>query len=251
MRAQIPKIFAKLLYGSKFHRLRMSRGQQGIGISAAGMYGQLTTGTATSILSKTKHSPKAHRIEVQIDTRAEQAGDPLGRGDGLAAGIPGRKPRAASRWPIPHGTQVAIEMTRAYVRGRLSVDEYLKQCAVVNPHLQLHFRVSLLKKEKGAETVLEEGAWQTYERATEAAAAADGGDQAASARRGTGHADADAEGQHRAHAEGALEAGLLARELARVAGDLRAGRAEPEGESRRAWRIRRARPCSRRFRRPS
>ncbi|MEA2014411.1 MAG: ATP-binding protein, partial [Thermodesulfobacteriota bacterium] len=41
---QIPKIFGKLLYGSKFHRLRMSRGQQGIGISAAGMYGQLTTG---------------------------------------------------------------------------------------------------------------------------------------------------------------------------------------------------------------
>ncbi|MEI6218201.1 MAG: ATP-binding protein, partial [bacterium] len=44
VRAQIPKIFAKLLYGSKFHRLRMSRGQQGIGISAAGMYGMLTTG---------------------------------------------------------------------------------------------------------------------------------------------------------------------------------------------------------------
>src|SRR5262250_257773 len=38
VRQQIPKIFAKLLYGSKFHRLRMSRGQQGIGISAAGMY---------------------------------------------------------------------------------------------------------------------------------------------------------------------------------------------------------------------
>src|SRR5258705_4140356 len=36
VRAQIPPIFAKLLYGSKFHRLRMSRGQQGIGISAAG-----------------------------------------------------------------------------------------------------------------------------------------------------------------------------------------------------------------------
>ena len=31
---QIPLIFGKLLYGSKFHRLRMSRGQQGIGISA-------------------------------------------------------------------------------------------------------------------------------------------------------------------------------------------------------------------------
>ena len=42
VKKQVPRIFGKLLYGSKFHRLRQSRGQQGIGISAAGMYGQLT-----------------------------------------------------------------------------------------------------------------------------------------------------------------------------------------------------------------
>jgi DNA topoisomerase-6 subunit B len=45
VRSQVPKIFGSLLYGSKFHRLRQSRGQQGIGISAAGMYGLLTTGS--------------------------------------------------------------------------------------------------------------------------------------------------------------------------------------------------------------
>jgi len=72
VKAQIPKIFAKLLYGSKFHRLRMSRGQQGIGISAAGMYGQLTTGSSTKILSKIKSSKTAHRMDVQIDTRANK-----------------------------------------------------------------------------------------------------------------------------------------------------------------------------------
>src|SRR5262249_15540973 len=44
VKQQIPKIFGKLLYGSKFHVLKQSRGQQGIGISAAGMYSQLTTG---------------------------------------------------------------------------------------------------------------------------------------------------------------------------------------------------------------
>ena len=44
VRAQLPKIFGQLLYGSKFHSLKQSRGQQGIGISAAGMYGQLKTG---------------------------------------------------------------------------------------------------------------------------------------------------------------------------------------------------------------
>ena len=37
VRKQIENIFGRLLYGSKFHRLKMSRGQQGIGISAAGI----------------------------------------------------------------------------------------------------------------------------------------------------------------------------------------------------------------------
>jgi len=53
VKKQIPLIFGKLLYGSKFHRLRMSRGQQGIGISAAGMYGLLTTGKPIKVASKT------------------------------------------------------------------------------------------------------------------------------------------------------------------------------------------------------
>src|SRR5215468_717514 len=53
VKAQIPKIFGKLLYGSKFHRLKQSRGQQGIGISAAAMYGQLTTGKPIVVTSKT------------------------------------------------------------------------------------------------------------------------------------------------------------------------------------------------------
>jgi len=145
LRGQIPRIFAKLLYGSKFHRLRMSRGQQGIGISAAGMYGQLTTGSSTQIFSKTKSARKAHYIQVQIDTRKNKPA--ILKDDEIdwrpefyptkPDGKPGRT--VTSR----HGTRVTIEMEAAYVRGRLSVDEYLKQCAVVNPHLQLHYRVVL------------------------------------------------------------------------------------------------------------
>src|SRR5262245_60229836 len=69
VRQQIPPIFAKLLYGSKFHRLRMSRGQQGIGISAAGMYAQLTTGKPVQIVSRTSARGAAHYFEVQIDTK--------------------------------------------------------------------------------------------------------------------------------------------------------------------------------------
>ena len=145
VKAQIPRIFAKLLYGSKFHRLRMSRGQQGIGISAAGMYGQLTTGLATRILSKTKGMRHAHAIDVQIDTSHNK---PTILRDEQQEWKPTFHPcddegRTLKQVTYSHGTCVSIEMEAAYVRGRLSVDEYIKQCAVVNPHLQLHYRVRL------------------------------------------------------------------------------------------------------------
>ena len=69
LKKQIPLIFGKLLYGSKFHRLRMSRGQQGIGISAAGMYGVLTTGKPVKIVSKIAPRKPAHYYEIKIDTK--------------------------------------------------------------------------------------------------------------------------------------------------------------------------------------
>src|SRR5437588_11333596 len=67
VRQQIPPIFAKLLYGSNFHRLRMSRGQQGIGISAAGMYARLTTGKPVQIISRTGARAAASYFEGHVD----------------------------------------------------------------------------------------------------------------------------------------------------------------------------------------
>ncbi|MEM3126464.1 MAG: ATP-binding protein, partial [Candidatus Woesearchaeota archaeon] len=60
VKAQIPKVFAKLLYGSKFHGMRQQRGQQGIGISAAVMYAQLTTGRPAKIISRIDPKHDAH-----------------------------------------------------------------------------------------------------------------------------------------------------------------------------------------------
>lgn len=151
VRAQIPKIFAKLLYGSKFHRLRMSRGQQGIGISAAGMYGQLTTGSSTRIMSRTSAKSPAHHMEVQIDTRKNAPAILKDDQEDWRPTFYPTSPEGKVMAPVvsAHGTSVAIEMEAAYVRGRLSVDEYIKQCAVVNPHLTLHYRLRLLTKEEG------------------------------------------------------------------------------------------------------
>ena len=72
VRKQIENIFGKLLYGSKFHRLKMSRGQQGIGISAAGMYGLMTTGQPVVIITKVKRK-SSHEVILKMDTSKNRA----------------------------------------------------------------------------------------------------------------------------------------------------------------------------------
>ena len=149
---QIPLIFGKLLYGSKFHRLRMSRGQQGIGISAAGMYGVLTTGKPVKIISKIDAKHPAHYSELRIDTKTNQPEILNGKGDGvdIPAGKGGAElmTKHSIEWvaendlgePIEHGTRVTIEMEAKFQRGRGSVEEYLEQTAIANPHARLHFQ---------------------------------------------------------------------------------------------------------------
>jgi DNA topoisomerase VI subunit B len=125
VRQQIPRIFAKLLYGSKFHRLRMSRGQQGIGISAAGMYAQLTTGKPVQIISRTGARTPAHYFEVQIDTKKNE---------------PRIFEQKQIEWENHRGTQVTLEIEGRYQKGRASVDEYLEQTAIANPHVKLVYQ---------------------------------------------------------------------------------------------------------------
>ncbi len=125
VKAQIPKIFAKLLYGSKFHTLKQSRGQQGIGISAASMYGQLTTGKPVCITSRTGKKKPAHYYEMHIDTR-RNAPEVV-------------KDEKLSTWPHNRGTRVEIELAATYKRGRRSVDDYMEQTAIANPHAAIRY----------------------------------------------------------------------------------------------------------------
>lgn len=128
VKEQIPKIFAKLLYGSKFHRLRQSRGQQGIGISAAGMYGQLTTGRPVVCVSKIGRGRPAWRLEVRIDARSN------------TPEVLNKDRDTTVPWEKDHGTAVEIELTGLYRAGRTSVDAYLEQTVVANPHLELTYK---------------------------------------------------------------------------------------------------------------
>jgi DNA topoisomerase-6 subunit B len=122
VKEQIPRIFGKLLYGSKFHSMKQSRGQQGIGISAAGMYGQLTTGAPTRITSRISAKKPAHYFEIQIDTAKNQ---PTVIKDEVV------------KWKQPHGTRVEIELEAKFQKGRHSVEDYVRQTIISNPHIEL------------------------------------------------------------------------------------------------------------------
>jgi DNA topoisomerase-6 subunit B len=126
VKAQVPKIFGKLLYGSKFHRLKQSRGQQGIGISAAAMYGQLTTGQPIRVTSRTGKGKPAHYFEIQIDTRKN---NPVVTKD-----------ETLDDWHQEHGTRVELEIVANWQQGQRFVNRYVEHTALSNPHAALHYR---------------------------------------------------------------------------------------------------------------
>ncbi len=150
VRKQVENIFGRLLYGSKFHRLKMSRGQQGIGISAAGMNGLITTGRPMVIHTKPGVRQPAHHIELAMNTKTnraevtldEESSDfPPERLKSLTAGT--RQLAAEGAFlasdAFRTGTCVSIELEGKYQRGRGSVDEFLELTAIANPHARIVF----------------------------------------------------------------------------------------------------------------
>ncbi|MCC6675547.1 MAG: DNA topoisomerase VI subunit B [Phycisphaerales bacterium] len=150
VRKQVEHIFGRLLYGSKFHRLKMSRGQQGIGISAAGMYGLITTGKPMVIHTKPKPGQPAHHIELAMNTKTNRAEVTVDKEtrffppERFRDLTPGTRELAASNQflsPTAYttGTSVSIELEGRYQKGRGSVDEFLELTAIANPHARITF----------------------------------------------------------------------------------------------------------------
>ena len=125
VKSQIPHVFGRLLYGSRFHSLKQSRGQQGIGISAAVLYSQLTTGKPAVITSKIGEGFPAHKIELIIDTKKN---------------LPRIIKEEMVHWKKKSGTRIELFIKGKYVKNRKqSVYEYLRSTAIVNPHARITF----------------------------------------------------------------------------------------------------------------
>ena len=119
---QIPNVFGRLLYGSRFHANRQARGQQGIGISAAVLYAGLTTAVPAHVVSKVKEATTAASLDLLIDSSKNQARvlkeEPL-------------------LWERESGTRIELTLKGRYQRGRASPYEYLRGTAIVNPHARI------------------------------------------------------------------------------------------------------------------
>ena len=129
----IDKVFGSLLFGSRFHTIRQTRGQQGIGITGVVMYSQLTTGKPTLVTSKVASEATAVKVNIGLDTKKNKA-------------IKSNQERIhwvddITGMPIHHGIRVEARMKAKYQRGKQSVHQYLKMTSIVNPHASIDFQV--------------------------------------------------------------------------------------------------------------
>ena len=86
------------------------------------MYAQLTTGKPARITSRISKKHDAHYYELHIDTQNNK---------------PEIIKEEAIKWDKEHGTRIEMDLEGSYQKGDQSVDQYLKQTAIVNPHVTL------------------------------------------------------------------------------------------------------------------
>ncbi|MGB2825530.1 MAG: DNA topoisomerase VI subunit B, partial [Thermoplasmata archaeon] len=124
VKKQVPNVFGRLLYGSRFHVRAQRRGQQGIGVSAVVMYAQITTGRPAKIRSRISDEDVAYECEIILDTKKNR---------------PQTMKEDFVIWEKPHGTRFEVNLKGKYVGGKQSIYEYLKGVAIVNPHARITF----------------------------------------------------------------------------------------------------------------
>lgn len=123
----LAKVFGEYLASSKFGRGRCSRGQQGIGISAATTWAQLTNASGVRVLSKTKNMRKAVSAIIDVDIKANR---------GIV------KNKETVDWDKPHGLRVDFRIDgRIVLNGDGGLLTYLEGTTLVNPHMSITYKL--------------------------------------------------------------------------------------------------------------
>jgi DNA topoisomerase VI subunit B len=123
----VTKVFGEYLASSKFGRGRCSRGQQGIGISAATTWAQLTSAKGVQVITKTPKMRQAVSVAVQVDIKNNK-------------GV--LQDKKAIAWDRPSGVSVEFLIDgRLQLQGEGGLLTYLTGTALVNPHLSLKYKI--------------------------------------------------------------------------------------------------------------
>jgi len=143
-RDSVENVFGKFLLGSRFHAIRQTRGQQGIGITGVVMYSQLTTGSKTHVISKIKSDSSAVHVDLGLDTRKNKAT---------------KSNEIRDVWfedgeEVVSGLKIKTVMKAKYQRGRQSVHQYLRMTSIVNPHAT----IQLIVRDTDGE-IIDQGHW--------------------------------------------------------------------------------------------
>ena len=143
-RDSVENVFGKFLLGSRFHAIRQTRGQQGIGITGVVMYSQLTTGSKTHVISKIKSDSSAVHVDLGLDTRKNKAT---------------KSNEIRDVWfedgeEVVNGLKIKTVMKAKYQRGRQSVHQYLRMTSIVNPHATIQLIVR-----DGDGEIIDQGHW--------------------------------------------------------------------------------------------
>jgi DNA topoisomerase-6 subunit B len=120
MPRNIPPVFGKLLYGSKFGVRKQSRGQQGIGVSAVVLISQVKTGEHAVVRSSTD-GRNTHVYELTVDVNKN------------AARVHSAYRERSDGW---RGVEVSVVLEAQFTAR---IMEYLELTAAINPHMALHY----------------------------------------------------------------------------------------------------------------
>ncbi len=121
---EVPNVFGKVFYGSKY-KLRQSRGVFGLGIKMAVLYAQMTTGSPVLVRTASPKSKNVHEFQILIDiTRNE----PI---------VVSYKTMNNTRgW---HGTHVELTLEGNWSSARSRIVEYIKRTALIAPYASISF----------------------------------------------------------------------------------------------------------------
>ena len=123
----LAKVFGEYLASSKFGKGQCSRGQQGIGISAATTWAQMTNARGVVVISKTKNMRKAIKAQVDVDIKSNT---------GLI------KNKESIDWNKPNGVRVEFAMDgRIQLNGDGGLITYIEGTVLVNPHLTIKYKL--------------------------------------------------------------------------------------------------------------